>query len=119
MWKKSTKKLIKGRFTGKIKAHIDGGARLDPNALPTHQTCMFGRWYQSKGKKACGHTSAFREIDAPHARVHELGKQAVQAYNACDRTKANQYCEEMMAQSHALIAILENLAVQCGDGRKS
>ncbi len=106
-------------FTGKIKAHLSGGATLDPNALPTHQTCVFGRWYQSKGKDACGHVSAFREIDAPHARVHELGKQAVQAYNAGDRAKANQFCAEMMEQSRTLIGILERLGTQCGDGRKS
>jgi hypothetical protein len=39
----------------------------------------------------------FQEIDAPHARVHDLGKQAISAYNAGDKIKAARLCEEMVS----------------------
>jgi len=100
-------------FTGKIKSHLDGNQRLDPNNLPTHLTCAFGKWYQAKGQKACGHVPVFRDIDAPHAKVHEYGKQAVIAYNAGDRNSAAKLCQEMMNQSHQLIGMLEQLERQC------
>ena len=100
-------------FTGKIKAHLDGTQRLDPNALPTHLTCAFGKWYQSKGQQACGQVAKFKEIDAPHARVHELGKQAVQAHNSGDHSAAARYCQEMVTQSHALMGMLDDLEKQC------
>lgn len=100
-------------FTGKIKSHLDGNLRLDPNALPTHLTCAFGKWYQSKGQEKCGQVGIFREISAPHAKVHELGKQAIAAYNSGDRNAAEQYCQEMVTQSQRLISMLEQLEREC------
>ena len=98
-------------FIGKIKAHLDGSVRIDPNALPTHLTCAFGKWYQGKGKDACGHLGQFREIDAHHARVHDLGKQSVNTFNTGDKNKAMQLCAEMVSNSEALMGILDKLAL--------
>ncbi len=102
-------------FIGKIKAHLDGSARIDTNLLPTHQTCMFGKWYQGKGSETCGHLGQFREIDAPHARVHELGKQAVNSFNSGDRNKATQLCAEMVSSSATLLGIIDQLALNYRD----
>jgi methyl-accepting chemotaxis protein len=104
-------------FVGKIKSHLDGSARIDPNALPTHLTCAFGKWYQSKGKESCGTLSMFQEIDAPHARVHDLGKQAISAYNAGDKIKAARLCEEMVSNSQFLLGILDQLAANWAEKR--
>ncbi|MBU5638917.1 cache domain-containing protein [Geomonas sp. Red69] len=100
-------------FVGKIKGHLDGTLRIDPQALPTHLTCAFGKWYQSKGREDCGHSDLFRQIDAPHAKVHELGKQAVIACNNGDRVRAAQFCAEMVAASELLLGILERLEGGC------
>jgi|GEM_PF-1390956 len=100
-------------FIGKIKAHLTGSLKLDPNQLPTHLVCAFGRWYQTDGKERCGQIGAFRELDAPHARVHELGKQALTAHLAGDAAKADQYFKEMVAQSEILIGLLDKVAGQC------
>jgi methyl-accepting chemotaxis protein len=98
-------------FIGKIKSHLDGSARIDPNALPTHLTCAFGKWYQTKGHETCGHNGYFREIDAPHAKVHDLGKQAINAFNSGDKAKAHQLCAEMVFNSEKLMGILDSLAL--------
>lgn len=100
-------------FTGKIKSHLDGSQRLDPNNLPTHLTCVFGQWYQSKGQERCGNASIFREISEPHAKVHELGKQAITAYNAGDKHTAAQYCQEMVSHSQHLMEKIDQLEKQC------
>jgi methyl-accepting chemotaxis protein len=97
-------------FIGKIKSHLDGSASIDPNGLPTHLTCAFGKWYQTKGAAACGTLGIFKEIDAPHARVHELGKQAINAYNAKDRAGATRLCDEMVANSLVLLGIIDQLS---------
>jgi methyl-accepting chemotaxis protein len=95
------------------RAHLHGAQTVDPNILPSHLTCVFGKWYQGEGKDTCGKVSIFREIDAPHAKVHELGKQALIAYNSGDKFKADQYCNEMVEASVILIGILDQLAEQC------
>jgi methyl-accepting chemotaxis protein len=100
-------------FIGKIKSHLDGVATIDPDKLPTHLTCAFGKWYQSKGHESCGHFSHFREIDAPHAKVHELGKQAIAAFNSGNKQKANELCADMVSNSEVLMEILDKLAVDC------
>jgi methyl-accepting chemotaxis protein len=103
-------------FAGKIRAHLHGAQTVDPNLLPTHLTCAFGKWYQGDGKSSCGDSALFREIDAPHAKVHELGRQAIVAFNSGDRAKADQYCNEMVETSVHLIDTLDKLAEQCQKG---
>lgn len=101
-------------FVGKIKAHLDGFRKVDPDALPTHLTCAFGKWYQTKGQEICGSSALFREIDAPHAKVHELGKQSIIAYNSGDKARAVALCEEMTNTSLKLIDILDRLEREKG-----
>ncbi len=96
-------------FTGKIRAHLSGATRLDPNNLSTHLNCAFGKWCQSSGKQSCGHLPIFSEIEGPHAKVHDLGKQAVQAYNSGDKNRANDLSNEMLANSDKLLAILDRM----------
>ena len=35
-----------------------------------HKNCRMGKWYLGMGEKRFGHTKAFKEMDAPHAVVH-------------------------------------------------
>ncbi|HIJ81332.1 MAG TPA: methyl-accepting chemotaxis protein [Desulfuromonadales bacterium] len=102
-------------FIGKIKAHLDGTTVMNAQTLPTHRTCAFGRWYQEKGTALCGTVSAFREIDAPHARVHDLAAQAVLASNRSDHRAAAGFCAEMTESSATLLKLLDILAEQCGE----
>ena len=44
----------------------DSSAELD-----NHTECLMGKWYLHEGKEAFGHTKAFKEMDAPHAIVHD------------------------------------------------
>jgi methyl-accepting chemotaxis protein len=36
-----------------------------------HTQCRMGKWYNANGKERFGHTKSFKELDAPHAIVHE------------------------------------------------
>lgn len=96
-------------FIGKIKAHLDGAIKVDPMLLPTHLTCAFGQWYQAKGHESCGHSALYSLIDAPHARVHELGKRAIEAFNSGDALKARALCDEMQSNSMELVGMLDEL----------
>ena len=35
-----------------------------------HQNCRMGKWYSGLGKERFGHTRAFKDMDPPHATVH-------------------------------------------------
>jgi methyl-accepting chemotaxis protein len=36
-----------------------------------HTQCRMGKWYSESGKERFGHTKAFKDMDAPHALVHD------------------------------------------------
>ena len=96
-------------FIGKVNSHLNGSAKIDANALPTHKTCAFGKWYLGSGKQSCGHIALYKEIDAPHSRVHQLGKQAIHDFDSGKTQEALQNCEEMVTCSESLVDILDAL----------
>ena len=46
-------------------------AEDDTRAFADHKNCRMGKWYQGMGQEIFGKTKAFRDMDAPHAIVHE------------------------------------------------
>jgi len=36
-----------------------------------HKSCRMGKWYTNEGEERFGNTKAFKEMDAPHAIVHD------------------------------------------------
>ena len=40
--------------------------------FPDHNNCRMGQWYNNLGKERFGHTRAFKEMDTPHATVHNM-----------------------------------------------
>jgi len=39
--------------------------------FPDHNHCRMGEWYHREGQELFGHTRAFKEMDKPHAVVHD------------------------------------------------
>ena len=40
-------------------------------SFPDHKNCRMGKWYLGLGQERFGDTKAFKEMDAPHAIVHD------------------------------------------------
>lgn len=96
-------------FTRRIRLHLKGELRLDAHTLPDHHGCTFGSWYDHQGHAVCGNHPSFASIVDPHQKVHALGKAALQAHDSGDRYRAQQLCDEMIAESHKLLGILERM----------
>jgi methyl-accepting chemotaxis protein len=94
-------------FVSKIRSALSNRNSLDPAQLANHHTCRFGKWYDTDGKAVCGHLPSFREIDAPHERIHALAKEAVAAANGGNDSKARQLFDEVEKLSHIVV---KNLA---------
>ena len=41
-------------------------------SFPDHHNCRMGQWYNGLGKERFGHTRAFKDMDTPHANVHNM-----------------------------------------------
>ncbi|WP_304300766.1 methyl-accepting chemotaxis protein [Chromatium okenii] len=96
-------------FIRKIKQQLRTSALADPNALPTHHTCNFGKWYHGAGLECFPNSAPFREIDVHHKQVHELAKQALTAHNAEQHRQADQHYHAMVNASDRLQVLLDQL----------
>ena len=96
-------------FTRRIRQHLKGKLLVDPHKLPDHHSCAFGSWYDRQGQEMCGSHPSFSSIVDPHQKVHALGKAAVQAHDSGDHHRARQLCDEMVAESDRLLAILDRM----------
>ena len=56
---------------------LTGHSETSSESLSTHTGCRLGRWYQQEGRQFA-HLSGYRQLEAPHARVHQNGKAALE-----------------------------------------
>ncbi len=87
-----------------------GFNHLDPASLSEHHHCRLGKWYyEGRGRQECTGHPAFPRIEAPHADVHRLAREALVAYQAGDFATARTALQNMekasAATTEALIAL--------------
>ena len=56
---------------------LAGHSKVSAESLSSHTNCRLGVWYQAEGRQFA-HLPAYRNLDAPHARVHQGGKTALE-----------------------------------------
>ena len=100
-------------FVGKISSCLKGELPMEASKLPDHHTCRFGKWYDSAGSDLCGSSPSFREISSPHEKIHELSKQAVDAYNSGNKQRAAQVYEEVVRVSAQIIPLVDRNKEDC------
>ncbi|MBF0565269.1 MAG: CZB domain-containing protein, partial [Nitrospirae bacterium] len=94
-------------WVNKVSSCLRGGERLDPSTLTDHTLCRLGKWYYTDGRQFCGNLSSFKAIEAPHKKLHALGKDIVSIYNNGDKERAKKLLEELEILSGQIINLLE------------
>lgn len=74
-----------------------------------HVSCRLGQWYSENATNPIGQTTAFREIDAPHAKVHSSGVEAIRAKQAGNNAEADAKLIEMEQASERVMMLLDRL----------
>ncbi|MFW5906467.1 MAG: methyl-accepting chemotaxis protein [Desulfobia sp.] len=93
---------------------LAGLEEMDTHKLPDHNNCGFGKWYNSEGRKNFSHLSAFKEIEAPHQKIHETGLKIARLYSQNKKTEANQmYIDEMEKAGSLVFEKLDQLEREC------
>ncbi|MBI1905396.1 MAG: CZB domain-containing protein [Rhodocyclales bacterium] len=81
------------------------------DSLPSHQNCRLGEWYyKGEGKAHFAHLPGFREIEQPHAKVHESALAALRANKSGDTATVLRKIADMEAASLAVLKELEKMA---------
>jgi methyl-accepting chemotaxis protein len=83
---------------------------LNPEQLSGHRNCRLGKWYfEGRGHHECRGTHTFTKLDAPHERVHEQGRLALQAFHDGEFDRAASALHEMEHASKEVMALLTDL----------
>ncbi len=96
-WKKRLVDMILGR------GHIDISEVTD------HHNCRLGKWYDVDGKAHYGSNPAFKALEAPHAKMHSMAKEAVSLYNSGEVEAAIQKVDAISGLSEEVVKCLEQL----------
>jgi len=83
---------------------------LSPDQVSSHRNCRLGKWYfEGRGHHECRGTHAYTQLDSPHERVHEQGRQALQAFYGGDFDRATRALHEMERASVEVMSLLTDL----------
>lgn len=95
-------------WKSKVRDFLQGDLQaITKEQVCSHRECMLGKWYYSEGIKNYGHSSTFKEIEAPHARLHEIVKEVYQLYETGDINKADGLYKELAPLSDNIVRLLD------------
>ncbi|WP_418647339.1 methyl-accepting chemotaxis protein [Thauera butanivorans] len=93
---------------------LTGHSNASAETLSTHTSCRLGRWYQEEGRQFA-HLSGYRQLEAPHARVHQSGKTALQRLALGDLEGVISAVLDMETASIQVLENLQQIADTLGD----
>ena len=82
---------------------------IDESELKDHVSCILGSWYYGAGKKSFQNLDIYKDIEAPHKKLHEKVKLAVSAYYKQDMQKARRLAAEVKDLSYEVVRDLDEL----------
>jgi len=97
------------RWVDRVRVMVNGGLAVEKEQLVSHQHCALGRWYGSIGEMTFGHLPAFQALAEPHARLHQLAAESVDAWEGGQSAEAQRLLAEMERTSHVIIQTLDHL----------
>jgi methyl-accepting chemotaxis protein len=71
--------------------------------------CRVGQWYHGEGRELYGRYKSFKDMDAPHNRLHDIGHKAFEAYKKGDKAAIKQYLTEAGPVVDEIVGILTRL----------
>ncbi len=86
-----------------------GGQPMDDTEPSNHAHCRFGHWYGSTGKERYGELAAFRALEEPHTRAHNLGQEIEQLTKQGATEQALAKLKQMDEHSVKLFTLLDEL----------
>ena len=85
-----------------------------------HKSCRLGKWYfTGSGAEKYSHYSSFKQLDAPHAQVHNYGLSALKAMQEGNMDQAVKDLSVMESSSVDVVNLLTSLSHEIAQGTVS
>lgn len=98
--------FFKKRIVDIIIGHTTGKS----GDLPTHHQCRLGKWYDTLDVASVRNHPAYKALEAPHARVHDIAREILQAHEGGASKRAFERLADLEAASQEVLHLLDTLA---------
>ncbi|MCW8932016.1 MAG: CZB domain-containing protein [Gammaproteobacteria bacterium] len=106
-------------FKFQIYEVLMGQSNKPINEFSDHSHCRLGKWYyEGDGKHCFSKLSGYKEVEAPHIKVHNSGLEALKAFKEGQIESAINSIRDMEKSSLDVIQNLEKIA-KSGEADKS
>lgn len=99
-------------WKGRLRVYLDGEGMLTEQEAVSHHDCLFGKWYYAEGMKNYGNLPVMKQIEAPHAELHQLIKKIVQAKQAGREADAEQLFVRVEPLSEQIVRLINRLEAE-------
>nr|WP_321454809.1 methyl-accepting chemotaxis protein [uncultured Cohaesibacter sp.] len=96
-------------FKKRVLDTIVGQENWKSKDVPDHHNCRLGKWYDGIRNEQIRSHPVYKELVAPHERVHAAARQALESYSAGDPDKAFAKIQELDKASHDVLHVLDRL----------
>ncbi len=86
-----------------------GDFQLSETDLTSHEHCRLGKWYLGEAKQVLAASANYRALDAPHRRLHALGRTMFERVQNGDHDGAVALLDEFESVSTEVISVLDRL----------
>ena len=91
-----------------LEAVLNGRKRMEPEEMPDHRSCAFGKWYFGEGSRFAG-TPEYEEVGIHHEQVHTVARDVIRIWNTGDSARANARYQDFLKAKDAMFEGLDAL----------
>lgn len=99
-------------WKGRLRAYLDGEGTLTREQAVSHHHCVLGMWYYGEGMTKYGSFEEMREIEPPHAELHETIKKIVDLREAGRMQEAEKEYDKIEPLSRRIVALLQDIEIR-------
>lgn len=103
-------------WKGRLRAFLDGEGMLSEKEAVSHHDCVFGKWYYADGLKSYGHLPVLKQIETPHAELHQTIKKIVEAKQAGRDADAQMLFTRIEPLSKQIVTLIDRLELEINSG---
>jgi methyl-accepting chemotaxis protein len=96
-------------WKGRLRAYLEGEGMLTEKEAVSHHDCVFGKWYYSDGLKNYGQLPVLKQIEAPHAELHQTIRNIVAAKEAGREGDAQRLFTRVEPLSQQIVGLIDRL----------
>lgn len=93
----------------RVKAHLKGWEKLNPELIGNYEGCSIGKWYYGEEGAKFRNIPVFKEFEEVHKRCHLLAKELVLAYDSGQTGKLQALKREIEQNSQKLKDLLNKM----------